>query len=105
MILRPPISTRTDTLFPYTTLFRSPPLGRPDTRRRQDRWKPSPGGVGSDKKIATPSPISHREKGVESELFSTPLLPPRHTPPFRSEERRVGKECVSRCISGRATYH
>src|SRR3546814_17657823 len=23
MILRPPISTRTDTLFPYTTLFRS----------------------------------------------------------------------------------
>src|SRR3546814_16313940 len=25
MILRPPRSTRTDTLFPYTTLFRSPP--------------------------------------------------------------------------------
>src|SRR3546814_17975912 len=25
MIPRPPISTRTDTLFPYTTLFRSPP--------------------------------------------------------------------------------
>src|SRR3546814_11374472 len=24
MILRPPRSTRTDTLFPYTTLFRSP---------------------------------------------------------------------------------
>src|SRR3546814_14824484 len=26
MILRPPRSTRTDTLFPYTTLFRSPAL-------------------------------------------------------------------------------
>src|SRR3546814_7776745 len=26
MILRPPRSTRTDTLFPYTTLFRSPTL-------------------------------------------------------------------------------
>src|SRR3546814_16476142 len=26
MILRPPISTRTDTLFPYTTLFRSSSL-------------------------------------------------------------------------------
>src|SRR3546814_16528365 len=26
MIRRPPISTRTDTLFPYTTLFRSPLL-------------------------------------------------------------------------------
>src|SRR3546814_5083535 len=27
MILRPPRSTRTDTLFPYTTLFRSPARG------------------------------------------------------------------------------
>src|SRR3546814_8873351 len=27
MIRRPPRSTRTDTLFPYTTLFRSPRLG------------------------------------------------------------------------------
>src|SRR3546814_12162971 len=32
MIRRPPRSTRTDTLFPYTTLFRSPrPLRRPGT--------------------------------------------------------------------------
>src|SRR3546814_15409165 len=32
MIRRPPRSTRTDTLFPYTTLFRSrfPPTGRPE---------------------------------------------------------------------------
>src|SRR3546814_8308524 len=28
MIRRPPRSTRTDTLFPYTTLFRSPQVGR-----------------------------------------------------------------------------
>src|SRR3546814_3600514 len=28
MIRRPPRSTRTDTLFPYTTLFRSPGFGR-----------------------------------------------------------------------------
>src|SRR3546814_3207934 len=27
MIRRPPRSTRTDTLFPYTTLFRSPQIG------------------------------------------------------------------------------
>src|SRR3546814_5824382 len=36
MIRRPPISTRTDTLFPYTTLFRShrrkQGLGRPNRR-------------------------------------------------------------------------
>src|SRR3546814_8113974 len=33
MIRRPPRSTRTDTLFPYTTLFRSPVYGRPISRR------------------------------------------------------------------------
>src|SRR3546814_17108939 len=35
MIRRPPRSTRTDTLFPYTTLFRSPGLadGRPCLRK------------------------------------------------------------------------
>src|SRR3546814_13459709 len=37
MIRLPPISTRTDTLFPYTTLFRSDTLGRrqrPEARQR-----------------------------------------------------------------------
>src|SRR3546814_11519126 len=34
MIRRPPRSTRTDTLFPYTTLFRSPGRSRADERRR-----------------------------------------------------------------------
>src|SRR3546814_6627505 len=44
MIRRPPRSTRTDTLFPYTTLFRSPraserPVGRaavPGSHRRRE---------------------------------------------------------------------
>src|SRR3546814_15202877 len=41
MIRRPPRSTRTDTLFPYTTLFRSPTLGvrsakRPRTGRSRE---------------------------------------------------------------------
>src|SRR3546814_15138551 len=35
MIRRPPRSTRTDTLFPYTTLFRSPG----PCLRRQRRWR------------------------------------------------------------------
>src|SRR3546814_9112834 len=34
MIRRPPRSTRTDTLFPYTTLFRSSPFHRLRHRRR-----------------------------------------------------------------------
>src|SRR3546814_2750665 len=36
MIRRPPRSTRTDTLFPYTTLFRSPPGGARHGRRHRD---------------------------------------------------------------------
>src|SRR3546814_16220773 len=40
MIPRPPRSTRTDTLFPYTTLFRSPALsvrlGRAETHRAEN---------------------------------------------------------------------
>src|SRR3546814_7586691 len=37
MIPRPPVSTRTDTLFPYTTLFRSPPSTRERGRGRRRR--------------------------------------------------------------------
>src|SRR3546814_6385824 len=33
MLRRPPISTRTDTLFPYPTLFRSRKLGNPRPHR------------------------------------------------------------------------
>src|SRR3546814_11276444 len=41
MIRRPPRSTRTDTLFPYTTLFRS----RPERAARQP-WTPNPPRTG-----------------------------------------------------------
>src|SRR3546814_8708771 len=43
MIRRPPRSTRTDTLFPYTTLFRSPGC-----------WQRSPPGLIRTNDIATP---------------------------------------------------
>src|SRR3546814_8581092 len=38
MLLRPPRSTRTDTLFPYTTLFRSPTRGRGGILTRAAPW-------------------------------------------------------------------
>src|SRR3546814_2676144 len=46
MIRRPPRSTRTDTLFPYTTLFRSPVLSRalPWACRKLVRVDPAPVG-------------------------------------------------------------
>src|SRR3546814_4629608 len=46
MIRRPPRSTRTDTLFPYTTLFRSCHGGKPcparsmPSPRKRCRWRP-----------------------------------------------------------------
>src|SRR3546814_14551396 len=52
MIRRPPRSTRTDTLFPYTTLFRSVPFP-PAGGRSIPRARPAPAS-------ATPAPVGDR---------------------------------------------
>src|SRR3546814_242591 len=51
MIRRPPRSTRTDTLFPYTTLFRSPPPhgGRP--RRSSRAWSVASNRLGQPRRL------------------------------------------------------
>src|SRR3546814_5714394 len=57
MIRRPPRSTRTDTLFPYATLFRSPERGR---------RRPAPSCAGRDPgRVAMPFRIS----GLPAEPF------------------------------------
>src|SRR3546814_13476132 len=68
MIRRPPRSTRTDTLFPYTTLFRSDPFVQTTRERGEsqgDRSGEIPycalGGVGRN---------SHRSEEHTSELQS-----------------------------------
>src|SRR3546814_2336107 len=51
MIRRPPRSTRTDTLFPYTTLFRSPPRrnqGRRSRALEKQHHAHRPHGLGQD---------------------------------------------------------
>src|SRR3546814_4608256 len=48
MIRRPPRSTRTDTLFPYTTLFRSPYRCRWRDRRGSARLRRSGRTAGAD---------------------------------------------------------
>src|SRR3546814_9516792 len=61
MIRRPPRSTRTDTLFPYTTLFRSDRLcagARRGTLRRGGR--PGAGRQASRGQGALPAPGAHR---------------------------------------------
>src|SRR3546814_11852601 len=98
MIRRPPRSTRTDTLFPDTTLFRSI-LG---CRGPRAALRPAPGELGllTDASLVLPpqlyrrssreAPPDLRQAGSEAFLKSAMSSP-------RSDERRVGKECVSTC--------
>src|SRR3546814_13814172 len=102
MIRRPPRSTRTDTLFPYTTLFRARHLAPPP--RREDRdglprlW---PAGQRADQRR------QYRIDAGREEVRSRTRLLPRDLCDVvdRSEERRVGKECVSTCRSRWSPYH
>src|SRR3546814_15705230 len=95
MIRRPPISTRTDTLFPYTTLFRSHQKGR-NTKDKVRR------------NFGMPRPEGYR-KALRlmkmAERFGLPWLTLSATPGARSEGGRGGKECVRRCRSGWPPYH
>src|SRR3546814_3697202 len=82
MIRRPPRSTRTDTLFPYTTLFRSAGEGGPRRRRhRRDLRASRPdhrAGAGARQSAAaSPLPLCggedrprHRSEEHTSELQS-----------------------------------
>src|SRR3546814_13382162 len=66
MIRRPPRSTRTDTLFPYTTLFRSPGralLDRPDGDPRLADGGP---GAGDTRLLGGNGRIVARPRGAEA---------------------------------------
>src|SRR3546814_16834549 len=58
MIRRPPRSTRTDTLFPYTTLFRS---GRPDVAPQKQRLDENSGACLVLKSIRSPGDFSRSD--------------------------------------------
>src|SRR3546814_12462087 len=67
MIRRPPRSTRTDTLFPYTTLFRSPRY--PLTLGMDNHWPP--GGYETESyHYRQPAPSDGRSEEHTSELQS-----------------------------------
>src|SRR3546814_13154987 len=113
MILRPPRSTRTDTLFPYTTLFRSYSLLGIRVRRADDLSAVMT--FSEARQIAVARSLRLPEVPMEWNVstwfpFKAPssLLATgwtfRYCPEcllegYRSEERRVGKECVSTCRS------
>src|SRR3546814_14167966 len=107
MIRRPPRSTRTDTLFPYTTLFRSPGNDRflvPGNAYsiNEKAW----GGYGLAKFGGDGWRGNVGVRVIETKQTSDGFIiggtDPEFTKPFggfRSEERRVGNECVSTCRS------
>src|SRR3546814_12003986 len=101
MIRRPPRSTRTDTLFPYTTLFRSDDSAT-------IRVSLDIGGLLNDGRQARkPTVDVHfhgrgREADLARRFIDTVAL---HLDQQRSEERRVGKECVSTCRSRGSPFH
>src|SRR3546814_7549094 len=76
MIRRPPRSTRTDTLFPYTTLFRSHAEVRGDASARRPRHAAA---LFADARCLEPlgaavgSPFEHREFGLRSEEHTSEL--------------------------------
>src|SRR3546814_13161555 len=85
MIRRPPRSTRTDTLFPYTTLFRSPAIGA-DIRVAEEREGEACLALGAttavqiDDVAAVASLIGTvvaHDDGLVSRHRASPLLSPR----------------------------
>src|SRR3546814_17456552 len=110
MIRRPPRSTRTDTLFPYTTLFRSPPPiqivvgGRSGSQQDAHTLNRTPkifviyweNTHRWPKRAADDNSRLVAEEGFQRNTYLFD---------FRSEERRVGKECVSTCRSRWSPYH
>src|SRR3546814_14335236 len=98
MIRRPPRSTRTDTLFPYTTLFRSGPVDRevvlsPEAEGDDNEDRREQQQQGIEERRADQSEAAQRLAACEA----CPGAVACRT--WRSEERRVGKECVSKCRS------
>src|SRR3546814_12604964 len=107
MIRRPPRSTRTDTLFPYTTLFRS--LQLPSVSRIPvPLSKPNKlhlAGAGAPGRTADIGSCFHHRRRVGPKPCRRQRLDQVEERQSRSEERRVGKECVSTCRSRWSPYH
>src|SRR3546814_12477671 len=106
MIRRPPRSTRTDTLFPYTTLFRSCRRGHAKPAAAQGTRGDAPPACRDEFAAGREPPIEgaaetagNRQDRARQRLSAHLDLDERQAHRARSEERRVGKECVSTCRS------
>src|SRR3546814_12744474 len=103
MIRRPPRSTRTDTLFPYTTLFRSAEVCRRCGSECRITANTPPNTKSRVTVAVEPDSIHPSSKLSFKTACHCALILLTHT--FRSEERSVGKECVSTFRSRLSQYH
>src|SRR3546814_17126289 len=127
MLRRPPRSTRTDTLVPDTTLFRSPGRAAPHSvRESRGRIAEKDGGPdrhcratarvvlqASDRSTTAyeaPPPrrctaTAREGRGPRAGRPAAPGPGRRGSARNRTEERRVGKECVRTGRYRRSPYH
>src|SRR3546814_13441887 len=106
MIRRPPRSTRTDTLFPYTTLFRSAQLSRHGGDAGLLALEHERGGARRDLELRQlRQQVEDFLGDAVAEIFVLGVAAHVDEWQHRSEERRVGKECVSTCRSRRSPYN
>src|SRR3546814_17449445 len=106
MIRRPPRSTRTDTLFPYTTLSDlEQQTSRAVALGDIGRWQALVGAMPTyldDDGLLRYWPSERMQGSPELTAYVLAITAANG---FRSEERRVGKECVSTCRSRWSPYH
>src|SRR3546814_13100249 len=108
MIRIPPISTRTYTLFPYTTLFRA---GRPHRRQQRRERGQDQHGVDAARRRRHDSQRLEALQGgrggmsARGNVSAEEWRAMARAAVARSEERRLGKECVSTCRSRGSPDH
>src|SRR3546814_12153877 len=96
MIRRPPRSTRTDTLFPYTTLFRSGSRCCRACEGRRSRLA-SEGRLRDHRRHWFCDAVSTESARTSDGLSDNDARRVRMVVAVRSDERRVGNGCVSTC--------
>src|SRR3546814_16464906 len=110
MIGRPPRSTRTDTLFPYTTLFRSFAVRADQRRRRRGAGDPRPGDAGASAAELSPAGQhrDHRGGAGGSGAVRGGLRPPpagaRSGSGIRRLTRRDGRLRAGACLGRSGIY-
>src|SRR3546814_18304911 len=106
MIRQHPKSSRTDTRFPYTTLFRSDNVGAAHLigQIAGAAMRHRHGAIGAEQQL--PHRLADEDRAPDDDrILAAEVAEPVLQQQQRSEERRVGQECVSTCRTWWSTYH